>query len=230
MKKMKKLIAGILFGIKAKTAGRQDAFCNIADGTHAGSITMKAVQNFGYSNLVAKLYANGEIKVANATDKPFGVCTDEADAEDSVAVALPGCAESTFMCRAANEITAGSTVYTAAQGKVSSVAAGGSYRIGVAIADASANGIVEVDPVGFGEPAWAVVNAEITGWTNATSALSLSAPYIKNTDIVIATVQTAGGSENTVKATAGNCTVAFTLDANGVSGSTKISWIAIRKN
>lgn len=227
---MKKLVAGILAGIKAKAAGSRGAFCNIADGTHAGSITMKAKQNFGYSNLVAKLHSNGEVKVAGPTDKPFGVCTDEADPDDNIAVALPGCAESTFMCMAAAEIKAGNAVYTAAQGKVTPVAAGGSYRIGVAISDATTNGVVEVDPVGFGLPACSIVGAETTAWTNATNAMTANLPYITSADTVIATVQTAGGSEKTVKAVPGNGTIAFTLDANGVSGTTKISWIAIRKN
>ena len=48
--------------------------------------------------------------------------------------------------------------------------------------------------------------------------------------MVFASIAAAGGAEKTVKAEASEGNIAFTLDASGTAETTKISWIAIRKN
>lgn len=96
------------------------AFCNIAEGTHAGSVTMKASEPIDSQNLlVAAGEIEGEFSVASASKKPIGVCLDEGSAGDIMSVALPGCAESTFVCKTAASVSAGDSLYTSAGGKVS---------------------------------------------------------------------------------------------------------------
>ena len=117
-----KLSARLAEGLRAAFE-RKPAFCNIADGTHAGSITMVAEESVDNAYLVVKAGANdGGFAVAGAADKPFGVCSDEGAKGERLAVILPASAESTIMCRAATDIPAGASVYTSANGKVSAAA------------------------------------------------------------------------------------------------------------
>ncbi len=231
MKKSKKTSERIVAAIRGAFRSNPRAFCNIAEGTHAGSITMTAEESVDSANLVVKAGANeGGFKIAGAGDKPFGVCTDEGAAGERLAVLLAGCAESTVMCRAAGSIAAGATVYTAANGKVSATAGDGAYKVGIALCSAASGGTVEVDPRGFGESAWQLYSCGVHTWKSATSVDKLECAELPTDAVVIASVQTAGGSEKTAKATVGETGITFTLDANGTSGTTKIAWIAIRRN
>lgn len=225
-----KLSARLAEGLRAAFECKP-AFCNIADGTHAGSITMVAEESVDNAYLVVKAGANdGGFAVAGAADKPFGVCSDEGAKGERLAVILPASAESTIMCRAATDIPAGASVYTSANGKVSAAAADGSYKVGVAVCSAVSGGLAEIDPQGFGESAWKLAACGVHEWTTATTSDSLEFSGLNSDSVVIAAVQSAGGSEKTVKAAASTSGISFTLDANGTAGSTKIAWIAISKN
>ena len=113
---------------------------------------------------------------------------------------------------------------------VSAAAADGSYKVGVAVCSAVAGGLAEIDPQGFGESAWKLAACGVHEWTTATTSDSLEFSGLNSDSVVIAAVQSAGGSEKTVKAAASTSGISFTLDANGTAGSTKIAWIAISKN
>ena len=139
--KLLKLFAGI----------KSPAFSNIAEGTHAGSLTLTAAEDIDSPYLLVKIDDTGNaVEICTAADLPVGLALDECDMGEGVAVALPGCAESTFMCRAASDVDAGDEVFTAADGKVANTATGSCYKVGVAINAAQAGALVEVDPQGFG--------------------------------------------------------------------------------
>lgn len=230
---MKKIIHSFVesaCGFFAKTA-RAGIFGNIAAGTHAGSVTMTAGADIDGANLVVKHgIQEGEILVAGASDKPFGVCTDEGEKGELLAVALPGCAESTFMCVAAGAIQAGSDLYTSANGKVSAVPSDGSYKVGVAMCSASSGGIVEVDPAGFGDRAYGVLACGIHTWDTSTTSSTMPATGVSAEDVVVASIASGAGSAKTVSAVPGEDSVVFNLDAAGTSGTTKIAYVIIRKN
>lgn len=231
MKKIKNIIAKSISDFFAIVKSPRAMFCNIAEGTHAGSITKIAGENIDSPNLIVKIGANeNEVVVAGAADKPLGIATDEAESGEAVAVALSGCAESTFICTTSSDVSAGNTLYSAAGGKVSAIAANGSYKIGVALCNATTGGVVEIDPRGFGESAYQFYSCGIYSWKGATNSNVMSCSGLTANDIVVATIQAASGSEKTVKAVASATGITFTLDANGAENSTKISWIAIRKN
>ena len=221
--KIKTTAARLIKAVVAVFNSGRAAFCNIAEGTHSGSITMIAAEAVDSANLVVKAGAN-------AGDKPLGICSDEGAKNERLAVILPASAESTIICRAAGDISAGASVYTSANGKVSATPANGSYKIGVAVCSSNTGGVVEVDPQGFGESAWQFYACGIHTWDNATNSGTIPCSGLSADDVVVAAIQTAGGSEKSVKAAASSTGITFTLDANGTSGSTKISWIAIRKN
>ena len=196
------------------------AFCNIAEGTHAGSVTMVAGENIESPNLLVKAgEAENLVVVASAEDAPIGVCGDEGAKGETVGVYLPGSAESTFICVAASSVNMGDSLYTAAGGKV-----------GVALCSAVVGGVVEVDPQGFGERAWQICACGIHIWKGSSESESASVADVKSSDMVFASIAAAGGAEKTVRAEASEGNIAFTLDASGTAETTKISWIAIRKN
>ena len=207
------------------------AFCNIAEGTHAGSVTMVAGENIESPNLLVKAgEAENLVVVASAEDAPIGVCGDEGTKGETVGVYLPGSAESTFIGVAASSVNMGDSLYTAAGGKVSTVAADGCRKVGVALCSAVVGGVVEVDPQGFGERAWQICACGIHIWKGSSESESASVADVKSSDMVFASIAAAGGAEKTVKAEASEGNIAFTLDASGTAETTKISWIAIRKN
>ena len=106
----------------------------------------------------------------------------------------------------------------------------GAYKVGIALCSAASGGTVEVDPRGFGESAWQLYSCGVHTWKSATSVDKLDCSGLPADGVVIAAVQTAGGSEKTAKAAVTETGITFTLDANGTSGTTKIAWVAIRKN
>lgn len=229
MEKIKnKVLSALGFGSRACS---RRAFCNIAEGTHAGSITMVAGENIESPNLLVKAgEAENLVVVASAGDAPIGVCGDEGAKGETVGVYLPGSAESTLICVAASSVNMGDPLYTSAGGKVSTVAADGCRKVGIALCSAAVGGVVEVDPQGFGERAWQICACGIYTWEGSSNSESAMAADVKSSDVVFASISSAGGSEKTVNAEASDGSVAFTLDANGTAQATKISWIAIRKN
>ena len=207
------------------------AFCNIAEGTHAGAITMRAGCAIESQNLIVKQgEIDGEFLVADVADKPIGVCVDEGVKGDGMSVILGGCAESTFVCKTSSDITAGDSVYTSVGGKVSSIARNGSYKVGVALHSATAGSVVEIDPVGFGTSALAIHSCGEYVWNSSVNTEILSLSGVSEKDIVIASLSAIGGSEKYVRASLSEEGITFTLDASGTADTTKISWIVIRKN
>ena len=189
MKKSEKTPERIIAAIRGAFRSNKRAFCNIAEGTHAGSMTMTAEESVDSANLIVKAGTNeGGFKIAGAADKPLGICTDEGTAGD------------------------------------------GAYKVGIALCSAASGGTVEVDPRGFGESAWQLYSCGVHTWKSATSVDKLDCSGLPADGVVIAAVQTAGGSEKTAKAAVTETGITFTLDANGTSGTTKIAWVAIRKN
>lgn len=228
--KINENIAFALRSFRRLTIGKY-AFCNIAEGTHAGSVTMKASEPVDSQNLlVAAGEIEGEFSVASASKKPIGVCLDEGSAGDIMSVALPGCAESTFVCKTAASVSAGDSLYTSAGGKVSPVAADGSYKVGVALCSAASGCPVEIDPQGFGERAWQVYSCGTYAWTGASATETLQSAELTSDDVVFASITSAGGSAKSVSAAASESGITFTLDANGTASETKIAWMILRKN
>ena len=190
-------------------------FCNIAEGTHEGNITMKAYSAISARNLVlAAGTDDGSVKVAELGDKPLGVSADCAEAGEMIGVALPGCAGSTLLCVAGDEIAFGSNVYTKASGKVGATAEEGSFKIGVALSKASNGETVEVDPLGFGSSAYQVLAFGQTDWA----------------DSILAYVQTAAAGESVVGTEIMDGKFSVELDKAGTPSTTKITWLVLRKN
>ncbi|OLA85454.1 MAG: hypothetical protein BHW65_03090 [Verrucomicrobia bacterium CAG:312_58_20] len=230
MKQTKNIAAAALRAIAGARRGGP-AFCNIAEGTHAGSVTMRAAEAVDSQNLLVAAGENdGEFVVASASKKPIGVCLDEGAKGDSVSVALPGCAESTFVCRTSANVSAGDSLYASAGGKVSPVAGDGAYKVGVALCSAAAGCPVEIDPQGFGERAWQVHSCGLYVWTGATSSETLASGELGEGDIAFASIAAAGGSEKSVSAIVSDGGITFSLDAAGTASSTKIAWMVLRKN
>lgn len=129
---------------------RAPHFANIAEGTHKGNITKLADGAIATRFLLVEIGSDANhVAVCNGTtDKPLGVCTDEAAAaEDPVNVALLGSAGSTLKMVAAGNITAGDYVATTAAGKIQT-AVSTQYVVGRALEAATADGqVIEVDPI-----------------------------------------------------------------------------------
>ncbi|MBO5255772.1 MAG: DUF2190 family protein [Opitutales bacterium] len=213
--------------IKRKTI----IFPNIAEGTHAGSISLNAAEDINNSHLLVSFDDSGEsIVVCSGSSLPIGVALDECDINERVTVALAGSAESTFMCRCATDINAGDELYTTLGGKVTNIPSVTSYKVGVALNSSSIDGVVEVDTQEFASKATQASNAGIHIWTTSDKNETIEVENISEGDIVIATFKAIGGSEKVVSASAGNGEIKFTLDVAGTPNQTKISWITINNN
>lgn len=227
MKKIKNIAFAKLSGF-AKAFGKESAFCNIAEGTHAGHITVVAKNAIAAANLVVK-FDQGGIAVANVGDVPAGVCTDSGDAGDILDVALPGCAESSFICISGTDVKEGDNLYTSNAGKVVKRATIGSFKVGVALTSAPAGGMVEVDPQGFGTSSYNIIGCGLHTWGTNTVTDRATVTGALDTDIVIASIGTIGGNEKYVTSkinTIGE--IVFYLDATGTKGQTTINWIIAR--
>ncbi len=228
---MKKIIKIVFSGLTKplKTLLNRNAFCNIAEGTHAGHISSIANEVFGQSYLLAK-FQNGGVAPANLGDTAIGVCTDCGEAGDIIDIALAGSAADTFLCVSDAAITAGDKLYGVAGGRVSPIVCSGAIKVGVAMNDAPNGGLVEVDPQGFGMSAFNLVSAGSYTWVGSTKTEKLIATGLKDTDIIIASILKYGSAERNVaaKILSDSGEIEFTLDQNGVAGSTKINWIIIR--
>ncbi len=214
------------------SALQNTAFCNIAEGTHAGRITRTATSDIPSSNLLVKV-ANGGIAIANASDQPMGVCSDCGEKGDILDVVLAGSAESSIICIADGAVNEGDLLYSADGGKVSTSVSPNCYKVGLALTSTSTGGVVEVDPQGFGMKAYEILACGLHTWAGgATTTDDLIISGIKPTDCAFAVIAQAGGSETTVKAAinAEDNKVIFTLNANGTNNSTLINWMIVRNS
>ena len=152
---MKTLFQNLLYRLQGVTQRRFGASrlvaCNIAEGTHGGGQITRFTDAAITTRflLVKKGSDANHIAVCSAiTDRPLGVCTDEAAAaEEPVNVALLGSSKSTLKVVAAGALTAGTRVAVTAAGKVQTAVAT-QYPIGITLTDAGADGdIIEIDPI-----------------------------------------------------------------------------------
>lgn len=125
--------------------------CNVAEGTHEGNVTRLTDAAITTRHLLMQGGSDEQhVAVNDADTLPAGVCTDEAAAAElEVNIALPGCASSTLLMVASEQIAALAEVYTAANGKIQNLpaVAGTYYRVGRTLLAAAADGDeVEVDP------------------------------------------------------------------------------------
>ena len=208
----------------------KNIFANIAEGTHRGSITLKAAEDIDASYLLVCLDDSGNaVNICQAETMPIGVCTDECDINDDVAIALAGSAESTFLCRCANDIDAGDTLYSTSGGKVSNVAVGACYKIGIALTSSQEGGLVEVDTQGFGTRALQIANGGTYIWVGNSSEEIMQCPSVSENDFVIASITTSANGEMLESAIAQDNGIKFSLTENGQAQTTKISWIIVNK-
>jgi len=141
---MKKLIRMLLWPLSGHIFGA----ANIAEGTHAGSISRKADAAASEYLLVKKGSDADHVAVCGVADVPIGVLASvPTAAEDDVTVNLLGCAPSTRIMIASEAIAAGVEVYTAAAGKIQDATTSVTYyKVGVSLTAAGANEEIEVDP------------------------------------------------------------------------------------
>jgi hypothetical protein len=123
--------------------------CNVAEGTHAGSIRKLTDAAVATRNLLCKHGSDGDhVAACGASDIPFGTMTDEAAAaEGELDVEILGITPRTLLMVASEAITVGEAVYTAANGKIQDLPAGAGtyYKVGHAMTAAGADGdLVEV--------------------------------------------------------------------------------------
>jgi hypothetical protein len=118
-------------------------FANIAQGTHAGYVTVAAASAFSGKYLLAKANATaGKVDPCGASDCPVGVATDEADVGDPLALKIPGVSPQSVLVTASGAITVGAYLYAAANGRVQGEpsSAGTYYLIGRALTAATGAG------------------------------------------------------------------------------------------
>ncbi len=150
---------------------RRPVFANVALGTHAGHVTRTASATFARKFLLAKAGASaGQAAVCGASDNPIGIVTDEAVADDPIALKLLGVGEQTAMLVASGALNAGVSLYAAASGKVQGepTTAGTYYLIGRALTSATGDGdVLEAETIA---PVKVVVLAALTSGQNSTTA------------------------------------------------------------
>ncbi len=192
---------------------------------------MTAENDISKPNLIVYSTEQGKVDVAMKYDMPIGVSCDSADADENIAIALGASVSQTILCTAESGVNAGDIVYLSDYGKVTSTAFAGAYKIGVALNSASTNCVLEVEPLGFGNRAWQVYACGVHTWQNNTTADSFELYGLDEGDAVIASVNTAGGSETSVIASvnASDQEVELTLNSAGSSSTTKINWILIKQ-
>jgi hypothetical protein len=115
-------------------------------GTHSGSLTMPVGSELSAAYLLGT-YNNttGKIDACSATDMPYGIISDAVEKEgDRACIHLLGCGSDTLVMTMADSVTAGGFLYTAANGRVSSVAVAGAYLVGMALHAGESGDLVEV--------------------------------------------------------------------------------------
>jgi len=121
---------------------------SIAPGSHAGSLTLPAGAVSAVPQLLGAYNpSTGRIDLCSATAMPFGLIADSPESiGEPVCVQLLGSAACTLRMTLAADVTAGSPLYTAANGRVTPASAAGCYQVGLALSSGSAGQSVEVDP------------------------------------------------------------------------------------
>jgi hypothetical protein len=127
---------------------------NIAEGTHAGSITKATDAAITERWLIGKIgSASDRVAICGAGEVPIGVITDEAAAAgELVSVSLLGSSSGTVRMVASAAIAQGALLEPAANGRVATlgIGAGTHHVIGRALDAAGAAGdVIEVDPYYF---------------------------------------------------------------------------------
>jgi hypothetical protein len=154
---------------------RRPVFSNIAQGTHAGYVTVTAASAFTSKYLLAKADATaGQIDICGVSDCPVGIATDEADAGDPVALKILGVSPQSVLVTANGALSAESYLYTAANGEVQTepTAAGTYYLIGRALTAATTAGdLIEAETC---VPVKLIVLAKPTTTVAAITALTFS--------------------------------------------------------
>lgn len=209
---------------------------NIASGVHqSGKVARKLEVAFADRYLLAKQgTAADEIALNGADDRPIGVMTDEGVAGDYRNVQLLGAADATVRMVADGSINAGQRLYTAAAGKVTASPSMGSYQIGTAVTSAGDAEQVEVDPA---EPVpystHRVIAAGVHDWAGgAATQDTISIPGLADGDVVVATLVGTGTTEELKYVTTNTTTelINLFLTAQGVDGTTKVSYAVYRAN
>jgi hypothetical protein len=160
-----------------RMALRRPAFSNIAQGTHAGYVTVTAASVFTSKYLLAKADSTaGEVDVCGASDCPVGIATDDASVGDPLALKILGVSPQSVLVTASGAFAAESYLYTAANGQVQTepTTAGTYYLIGRALNAATAAGDhVEAETC---VPVKLIVLAKPTTTVAAITALTFSSP------------------------------------------------------
>jgi len=153
----------------------QPVFANVAQGTHAGYVTVTAASAFSSKYLLAKADSTaGEVDPCGVSDCPVGVATDEADVGDPLALKILGVSPQSVLVTANGAIAAGSYLYAAASGCVQGEpsAAGTYYLVGRALTAAtSAGDQIEAETC---VPVKLIVLAKPTSTVAAINALTFS--------------------------------------------------------
>lgn len=165
----------VLSALQAVCRPSCPVFANIAQGTHAGYVTVTAASTFSGKYLLAKANATaGKVDPCGVSDCPVGVATDEADVGDPLALKLPGVSPQSVLVTANGAITAGTYLYAAANGQVQSepTAAGTYYLVGRALTTSTGAGDqIEAETC---VPVKLIVLAKPTSTVTAINALTFS--------------------------------------------------------
>jgi hypothetical protein len=175
--------------------GRRPVFANVAQGTHAGYVTVTAASAFTGKYLLAKADSTaGEIDVCGASDCPVGVATDEAAVGDPVAMKILGVSPQSVLVTASGALAAESYLYAAANGTVQTepTTAGTYYLVGRALTAATAAGdqieaetCVPVKLIILAKPTSTV--AGITGLTFSSTPTQAQVQALQTTVAALAT-------------------------------------------
>jgi len=130
-----------------KSQNQSLIFSNCGRETHGAHITYRAGEAIGRYRLV-KLATDGTtVSIATASDRPFGLSTDEAAPGEELDIALL-CSSDTLTARASGNLQAGDLLIPADGGGVQILptAAGTYTQIGLALQPASNDAPVEIMP------------------------------------------------------------------------------------
>jgi hypothetical protein len=143
MTKSINIIRTLALALASRRTSRRPVFANVAQGTHAGYITVTAASAFTSKYLLAMADATaGEVDPCDATECPVGIATDEARIGDPLALKILGVSPQSVLVRANGAFSAGVYLYAAAGGCVQTepATAGTYYLIGRALTAATAAG------------------------------------------------------------------------------------------
>ncbi len=161
--------------LAARGPSLRPVFANVAQGTHAGYVTVTAASAFSGKYLLAKADATaGEVDPCGASNCPVGIATDEADEGDPLALKILGVNPQSVLVTASGALAAGAYLYTAANGEVQGepTTAGTYYLVGRALTAATAAGdLIEAETC---VPVQLIVLAKPSSTVAAINALTFS--------------------------------------------------------